>query len=124
MAVPSNQNQAARQAKDLLARTLPGSRRGSIRSHLQRAEHITDTIWRRWQVGPHQWQVKHVRWYLTEKTTLYTPGTRYRHWLTMRALVVALSKENDWLPQLQGSWLRPTGQSGELKYGRPPKLPR
>lgn len=69
MAVPSNQRQAARQSKELLARTLPGSRRGSIRSHLQRAEYIGDTIWRRWQVGPHQWQVKHLRWYLTRRPT-------------------------------------------------------
>ena len=124
MAWPSNQRQAARQAKELLVRTLPGARRGSIRSHLQRAEHIADVIWRRWQVGPHQWQVKHLRWYLTVRTDLYTPGTHYRHWLTVRALVFALGKEYDWLTQLQGPWLRPTGQSGELKFGRPPKLPR
>ncbi|MBK8025190.1 MAG: hypothetical protein IPK19_28295 [Chloroflexi bacterium] len=124
MAVPSNQRQAARQAKELLARTLPGSRRGSIRSHLQRAEYIADTIWRRWQVGPHQWQVKYLRWYLTEKINIYTPGTRYRHWLTVRVLVFALGKEYDWLPHLQGPWLRPTGKSGELKFGRPAKLPR
>lgn len=124
MAVPSNQRQAARQSKELLARTLPGSRRGSIRSHLQRAEYIGDTIWRRWQVGPHQWQVKHLRWYLTEKTNLYTHSTRYRHWLTLRALVFALRKEDDWLPLLQGPWLRPTGRDGMLQFGRPAKLPR
>jgi hypothetical protein len=48
----------------------------------------------------------------------------YRHWLTVRALVFVLGKENDWSPQLQGPWLRPSGQSGELKVGRPAKLPR
>ena len=124
MAAPSNQRQAARQAKNLLAHTLPGSRRGSIRSHLQRAEHIADATWRRWQAGPYQWQVKHLRWYLMEMTNLYTFGIRYRHWLTVRALVFALGKEKDWLPQLQGPWQRPTGKCADFKVGRPAKLPR
>jgi hypothetical protein len=124
MAVPSNQNQAARQARDLLARTLPGSRRGTVRAHLQRAEAIGEIIWRRWQVGPRQWQVKHLRWYLTEKINIYTPGTRYRHWLTVRALVCALGHHDHWLSHLQGPWLRPTGHAGALQAGRPAKLPR
>jgi len=55
-------------------RTRPGSRLGSVHFHLQRARTIAAAIWRRWQVGPHQWQVKHLRWYLTNKTTLYTPA--------------------------------------------------
>jgi len=123
MVRPSAHHQSAREAKDLLVRTLPGSRRGSVRSHLQRAQTIADVIWRRWQLGPHQWQVKHLRWYLTEKTTLYTSGTRYRHWLTVRALVFALGHHDHWLPHLRGPWLRPTGQAGVLQIGRPAKLP-
>ena len=78
MANPANQQQAARIARDLLVRRLPGSRRGSVRAHLQRAELIAEIIWRRWQVGPYQWQVKHLRWYLVEKTQHLTSGTRYR----------------------------------------------
>lgn len=123
MARPANQREAAAQAKGLLVRTLPGSRRGSVRLHLRRAESIGEIVWRRWQVGPRQWQVKHMRWYLAEKTSHYTSGTRYRHWLTVRALVYALGWGDDWLPYLQGPWLRPTGQAGDLKAGRPPKLP-
>ena len=123
MANPANQNEAARIAKGLLVRRLPGSRRGTVRAHLQRAELIAETIWRRWQVGPYQWQIKHLRWYLVEKTKHLTPGTRYRHWLTVRVLVFALRTGEDWLPHLKGSWIRPTGGSGELKVGRPPKLP-
>jgi hypothetical protein len=123
MSRPANQQAAARHALALLARTLPGSRRGTVRAHLQRARHIADTIWRRWQVGPHQWQVKHLRWYLTTQLGPFTPSTRYRHWLTVRALIAALGKGDSWLPQLQGPWVRPTGQSGALKPGRPPKLP-
>ena len=123
MANPSNQQQAARIARDLLVRRLPGSRRGSVRAHLQRAELIAETIWRRWQVGPYQWQVKHLRWYLVEKTEYLTSGTRYRHWLTVRLLVLALLTGEHWLPQLNGPWLRPTGVTGDLNTGRPVKQP-
>ena len=123
MANPANQRQAARIAHDLLVRRLPGSRRGTVRTHLQRAKLIAETIWRRWQVGPYQWQVKHLRWYMVEKTKHLTSGTRYRHWITVRVLVFALRTDEDWLPHLKGPWVRPTGGSGELKVGRPPRLP-
>jgi len=123
MAKPANQQQAARIANGLLVRRLPGSRQGTVRSHLQRAALIAETIWRRWQVGPYQWQVKHLRWYLVEKTQQLTPGTRYRHWLTVRLLVFALQTAEDWLPRLNGPWVRPTGEAGKLKTGRPVKWP-
>lgn len=123
MANPANQHQAARIARDLLVRRLPGSRRGTVKAHLQRAALIAESIWRRWQVGPYQWQAKHLRWYLTEQTKTLTPGTRYRHWLTVRLLVFALQTAEHWLSLLQGPWLRPTGESGKLKQGRPIKRP-
>ena len=123
MARPAIQQIAARAARALLVRRLPGSRRGSVRAHLQRAERIAETIWRRWQVGPHQWQVKHLRWYLTTQAGGFTPSTHYRYWLTVRTLVYALGKDEHWLPQLQGPWVRPNGQAGRLKAGRPAKLP-
>jgi hypothetical protein len=124
MASPANQRSSARSARTLLVRRQPGARKTTVRAHLQRAELIADRIWRRFQVGPYQWQVKHLRWYLTAQTGDYTPGTRYRHWLTVRALVVALDREEQWLSHLQGPWLRPTGKTGKLKAGRPAKLPR
>lgn len=124
MARPANQGAAARQARALLVRSLPGSRRGSVRAHLQRAERIANSLWPRWQVGPYQWQAKHLRWYLTTQTEAYTHGTRYRHWLTVRALASALGKGDHWLHHLQGPWLRPTGEAGALKVCRPRKLPR
>lgn len=123
MARPANQHSAARASHELLVRRLPGSRRGSVRAHLQRAERIAESIWRRWQVGPHQWQVKHLRWFLIVQVRELTQGTRYRYWLTVRALVYALGKDEHWLVQLQGPWIRPTGKSGDLKTGRPAKLP-
>jgi hypothetical protein len=40
MAHPANQQTAARAAHALLVRRLPGSRRGSVRAHLQRAARV------------------------------------------------------------------------------------
>jgi hypothetical protein len=51
------------------------------------------------------------------------PSTRYRHWLTIRALIYALGRSEDWEARLKGPWLRPTGDGSELKVGRPPSLP-
>ncbi len=123
MSNPANQHTAARQARALLARRLPGSRRGTVRAHLARAEHIAETIWRRWQLGPHKWRLKHARWYLTEMTRSRAPSTRYRHWLTLRALILALGHGEDWLARLDGPWRRPDGRPGPLKPGRPLNKP-
>ena len=114
----ANQWAAARQAKALLAKRLPGSRRGTVRHHLVRAGHIAATIWRCWLVSPDQWRLKHIRWYLVEQTSQYSHGTRYRHWLTVRLLIMSLDRD-DWLERLDGPWVRPSGVHGPLKSGRP-----
>ena len=74
MSRPANHRAAARQARSLLANRLPGSRRGTVRQHLARAGLIAQVIWRRWQVGPYQWRLKHLRWYLVEHYR--RPGNR------------------------------------------------
>ncbi|MCH9694159.1 MAG: hypothetical protein K0U72_06585 [Gammaproteobacteria bacterium] len=114
----ANHRAAARIARSLLANRLPGSRRGTVRQHLARSGHIAETIWRRWQVGPYQWRLKHLRWYLQECTNEYTCSTRYRHWLTVRLLVFALDRDG-WIERLNGPWVRPSGIRGVLKPGRP-----
>ncbi len=119
MTNPANQEAAGRQARALLARRLPGSRRGTVAAHLNRAERIAADIWRRWQVGPYRWQLKHVRWFLATQTEGLSASTRYRYWLTVRALVLALGHHNDWLRRLEGPWDRPTGPEGPLSQGRP-----
>jgi hypothetical protein len=116
---PANGQAAARQTRALLVRRLSGARRGTIAAHLARAERIGAAIWRRWQVGPYRWQLKHLRWYLSTQTGQLTPSTRYRYWLTVRALVASLGHEADWLGRLDGPWVRPTGVCGALKPGRP-----
>lgn len=119
---PANQRIAGRQARSLLARRLPGSRRGTVRQHLARSQRIAELIWRRWHVGPGQWRLKHLRWYLLARTADLGSGTRYRHWLTVRLLIFALDKD-DWIDRLDGPWVRPSGERGALKPGRPPNLP-
>lgn len=120
---PASAQQAARQARALLVRTLPGSRKGTVKAHLVRAERIATAIWKRFKAGPHQAQVKHFRWYLQTQTNTLNPSTRYRHWLTVRLIACALDKETDWLPYLKGGWLRPDGRGEVLKAGRPFKRP-
>ena len=114
----ANHRAAARIARSLLANRLPGSRRGTVRQHLARSGYIAQTIWRRWQVGPYQWQLKHLRWYLVERTNEHASGTRYRHWLTVRLLILALDHDG-WIERLDGPWVRPNGERGALKAGRP-----
>jgi len=119
---PATARQAAA-AHGLLNRCLPGPRRTTVRAHVRRAEAIAKVIYRRCLVGPYQWQVKHVRWYLEHGTNHFNPSTRYRHWLTVRLLTIALGKERDWIHHLNGPWQRPTGEIGELKLGRRIKRP-
>ena len=119
---PANYRIAGLQARSLLVKRLPGSRRGTVRQHLARSQRIAELIWRRWHVGPGQWRLKHIRWYLLTRTAHLGSGTRYRHWLTVRPLLVALDKDG-WIERLDGPWVRPSGERGALKPGRPPNLP-
>jgi len=54
MARPPNQRVAARRARELLSRRMPGLDPTTVREHVIRAERVAAVIWRRWQVGP--WQ--------------------------------------------------------------------
>lgn len=119
MRCPSHERSAAHQARNLLASKLPNPRSQTCQSHRARAGHIAEAIWRRWQVGPYQARLEHMRWYLQNKTDHHSPGTRYRHWLTVRLMVLCLGHAGNWLDRLDGPWIRPTGRPGSLKPGRP-----
>jgi hypothetical protein len=113
--------QAGTQAKNLIAKSLPGSRKAN-KVDLRRAELIGERIWRRWQKSPDQWQLKHVRWYLAQDQKDLSPGQLYRHWLTLRLLVQALGKFEQWEKQLRGAWVRPVCKKEQAplkKTGRP-----
>ena len=124
MARPASSRQAIHQTQGLLIRRLPGARKTTVRSHLKRAAAIAKASYQRWQVGPYQWRVKHLRWYLEHRSKRFEPGTRYRYWLTIRLLVMALGREADWLPRLQGPWCRPGEPPAQAtRSGRPVKRP-
>ena len=105
-------------------RRLPGARRTTVERQLLRAGAIAADIYRRWQLGPYQWQVKHLRWYLEHRTNRFEPSARYRYWLTVRVLAIALGRGADWLPRLRGPWERPiVTRRDAVGIGRPLKRP-
>lgn len=105
---PANCQQAVQHMEHLLARKLTGRRSSRVKEHLNRAKLIATVVYRRFQVGPYQYQVKHLRWYLATQILQLKPTTRYRHWLTVRNIAIARNKNADWLQLLQGSWNNPT----------------
>jgi len=124
MAKPASARKAVQQAQRLLIRRLPGARRTTVHAHLIRAGTVALSLYRRWQVGPYQWRVKHLRWFLEHQMNQLEPGVRYRYWLTVRLLVIAIGREADWLPRLQGPWTHPSGRlDGKAGAGRPLKRP-
>ena len=80
----------------LLKRKIKGNRHTLVNEHLSRAKRIADVIWVRFQVGPYQYQLKHLRWYINVYYKDLAPNTRYRHWLTIRHIVRALNKSKEW----------------------------
>lgn len=104
---PANVQQAIRHMEHLLVRKLTGSRRNRVREHLTRATQIAGIIYGQFQVGPYQYQLKHLHWYLETQTHTLKPATRYRHWLTARIIINARDKSDNWLPRLQGAWTQP-----------------
>ena len=104
---PANTQQAVQHIEHLLARKLTGKQSSRVREHLGRAKRIAAILYRQFQVGPYQYQVKHLRWYLITQTHQLKPATCYRHWLTIKNIVTARNKSADWLMQLQGGWQTP-----------------
>jgi hypothetical protein len=93
---PANQQQAERYMEHLLNRKLKGNRSTRVKEHTQRAKKIAAVIWTRFQVGPYQYQLKHLKWYLDTQTRHLKAATQYRHWLTVKNIAHALHKENEW----------------------------
>lgn len=76
---------------------------------LKQAETIQEVIATRWDVHhPAQWQVKHLRWFLSEHLKSASSDTRYRYWLTVKKIVDRRHKKTDWTPLLKGSWISPS----------------
>ena len=103
---PANQQQATQHMEHLLNRKLKGNRSTRVKEHTQRAKKIAAFIWKRFQVGPYQYQLKHLKWYLDTQIRLFKAATQYRHWLTVKNIIIALGKESDWIGGLGKSGWR------------------
>ena len=84
----------------LLNRKIPGNRQTKVKEHNQRAKGIAAMIWIRFQVGPYQYQLKHLTWYFNTQVQRLKPATQYRHWLTLRLIIHALNKPDAWFQAL------------------------
>ena len=104
---PANTRQAQQHMTQLLGAKITGKRSTRIRAHLSRATHIADTLYRQFQVGPYQYRLGHIHWYLSEQLQPLSRSSQYRHWLTVREIVKALQRWERWQDALQGSWVRP-----------------
>jgi hypothetical protein len=103
----------------LLSAAIPGSK-NTIRDHIRRGGRIAAAIQQRYLItNPHQWQAKHLRWFLDARTWGMPSSSRYDYWRTCRALASALGHWPDWEPHLQGKW---NPHTTKQRGGRPAKL--
>lgn len=124
MSRPGSHTQAHMQAYMLLAKSLPGAAKNRVlRADL--SGQIAETIWMKWQVGIWQWKLKHAEWYLDVQVRDAANWTRYHHWNAIRAILLAVGR-SDLVDRLakrkNATYLRPTGEAGQLGDGRPQKV--
>ncbi len=110
---PANTLQAQQQMKKLLGKKIPGRRATKVKEHRKRALQIADTLYQHFQVGPYQYRLSHILWYLSTHTQPLTPASQYRHWLTIRIIVKGLNRWVAWRQQLEGLWQRPSVIEGQ-----------
>lgn len=115
---PSSGEAAGREAYELIRRHFRAASAKTKRRRYKTAALIANGIWCRWQTGVRRWRQKHVRWYLEQYLQGRTDNTRYQHFLVVRDLVRISGREH-WLAHLAGAWVRPSGERGVLRSGRP-----
>ena len=104
---PANPQQAQQHMRHLLGKKITGRRGTRVKEHTKRALRIAEVLYRQFQVGPYQYRLHHLSWYLKAHIQALKPNSQYRHWLTVRIIVIALDKQAQWLPMLSGSWVKP-----------------
>ena len=93
MSRPPTEYHARRQAVIILEKALPG-KRSNVSRRVDAAKNIAATIWRRWQVGPWEWQLKHLIWYLGHQVAKLSRSSRYDKWRTIRVLLAGTKREH------------------------------
>ena len=119
MSRPGTVQSVRHQAIQILVRALPG-KRSNVGRRIRFAMLLSDRIWRRWQVGPWQWQRKHVEWYLDVAISDLSPSAIYDHWRMIRVLLSATGRHGlvDWLENRKNnSFLNPKGVIRERGIG-------
>ena len=100
---PANPQQAQQHMRHLLGKKITGRRGTRVREHTKRALTIAEVLYRKFQVGPYQYKLKHLLWYIEIYKKDLATNTRYRHWLTIRIIVSALDKQEEWSVLLHGA---------------------
>ena len=99
---PANPQQAQQHMRHLLGKKITGKRGTRVKEHTKRALTIAGVLYRQFQVGPYQYRLHHLLWYLSTHIQPFKPSSQYRHWLTVRVIVIALGKGGQWIPLLGG----------------------
>ncbi len=74
--------------------------------HLHRARIIQAAIHECWSLDD-PWRVKHLRWFLQQRTVSLSAVSRYHYWLTVWVIARRRGREQDWGPHLRGVWCQP-----------------
>jgi len=103
----ANIGQAQKHMQHLLDSKVSGRRSTRVREHAIRANKIAEILFRQFQVGPCQYRLHHILWYLGSSIQPLKPTSQYRHWLTVREILLALGRYGKWADQLKGPWQKP-----------------
>jgi len=116
--------QAKSQAQSIARAAMTGNSRHK-KIYQGRAALMAEAIYRRYQIGPTKWRVKHVLWFFKDfcEQKQYAPATMYDYWRACEAVLYGLERYGNFSPHLIGPWQTRTGDmpSGSTR-GRKPKL--
>ena len=110
---PASPQQAQHHMRHVLGKRITGRRGTRVKEHTDRALKIADVLYRQFQVGPYQYRLNHLWWYLNAHIQHLKPSSQYRHWLTVRIVVISLGKGEQWFPLLSGAWVELPGGETE-----------
>jgi hypothetical protein len=118
---PGSERLARREAEARLSGCLRHPDGTSARQLRLRAGRSAAAIWARFHVGIHRWRLKHVRWLMQVHLADASPHTRYQMWLAVRSLLRVTGRAR-FEHELRGPWVRPTGEPGSIRSGRPSRI--
>lgn len=94
---------ARKQVRELLSCSLKGSS-GGVKENVKRAEKIAEMVFRKFQIYPSQWQLKHVKWVFNDGIKHLSNNTRYNYCLTIQKILDAQESPYQWYDSLKGTW--------------------